>query len=230
MGTEGAGTSSEETRVKTRSVALALLLAAAGTLGAAAAPGPSHQDRTWLATTRVNDLSEMDNGTSAQKRAATARVRELGKQFQRDHTNLDRSVKAASLRFGVNLPIDPSPDQQRSLAAVEDRDGEAYDAAWVSAEIAQHRKALAAAQVELANGTDPTIVGLARTAEPMLRAHLRALQGAAPARPAKRVNAGTGGQAASDLLPDSSSLALLGFGAVAVAGAAAGLRWRRLSR
>jgi putative membrane protein len=216
--------------VKTRSVALVLLLAAAGTLGAAATPGPSQQDRQWLATTRMNDLSEMDNGTSAQKRAATVRIRQLGRQFQADHTRLDRSVKDASLRLGVNLPIDPSSDQQRARRAVEDHDGEAYDAAWVSAEIAQHRQALAATQVELANGTDASIVALAKTAEPMLQAHLRALQGAAPARPAKRVNAGTGGQAASDLLPGSSSLVLLGFGAVAVGGAAAGLRWRRLAR
>jgi putative membrane protein len=216
--------------VKTRSVALVLVLAAAGTLGAAATPGPSQQDRNWLATARMNDLSEMDNGAAAQKRAATPRVRELGRQFQADHTRFDRSVKDASLRLGVNLPVDPSSDQQRTRRAVEDHDGEAYDAAWIAAEIAQHREALAATQAEVAGGTEPSIVALARTAEPMLQSHLRALQGAAPARPAKRVNAGTGGQAASGLLPDSSSLVLLGFGAVAVAGAAAGLRWRRLSR
>lgn len=216
--------------MKTRSVALVLLLAAAGTLGAAASPGPSQQDRAWLAATRMNDLAEMDAGTSAQKRAATVRVRELGRQFQADHTKLDLKVKDASLRHGVNLPVEPSPEQLSSLRAVEDHDGESYDAAWVSAEIAQHRQALAATQTELANGSEPSIVALAKTAEPMLQAHLRALQGAAPARPAKRVNAGTGGQAASDLLPDSSGTVLIGFGVLAVAGAAAGLRLRRLSR
>ena len=216
--------------MKTRSVALALLIAAAGTLGAAATPGPSQQDRTWLASTRMDDLAEMDNGTSAQKRAATARVRQLGRQFKADHIKLDLSVKDASLRHGVNLPVAPSTEQWKSLRAVEDHNGQGYDAAWVSAEIAQHRQALAATQTELANGTEPSIVALAKTAEPMLQAHLRALQGAAPARPAKRVNAGTGGQAASELLPDSSSVVLRGFGLLAVAGAAAGLRLRRLSR
>ena len=210
-----------------------LLLAPATALGIvllAAAPAlaaPSGQDASWMQAIHQGNLAEIAAGQAAQQQASDGQVRQLGAMFVQDHTQLDNSLTQAAQQFGVQLPSDPTAQQQQELAAVKQKSGQAFDSAWVSSQIASHQTALAATQQELQAGSDPTVLGLARTAAPVVQKHLTELQNLAGQMgvPAT-VNGGTGGQAADDGLW-TVGWAITGLGAlVALAGTAALVRRR----
>jgi putative membrane protein len=182
----------------------AVVIAATGLLLAVAAPAlaePNEQDEAWLAAAHQSNLSEIAAGESAQQNATTEQVREMGATLVEDHTTLDDDLVAVAEELGVDLPDAPTEEQQAILAEVEENEGEAYDAAWVAAQIDGHAATLAAIEEELAEGQDEQVIGLAETARPVVEDHydhLTELSGTLTGVPA-----GTGGQmgAANPLAP-----------------------------
>jgi putative membrane protein len=199
-------------------LAAALTLPAA-TAGAAPAAAPSAQDRQWMVAAHQSNLTEIAAGKAAQQKATTAKVRNLGAMFIRDHTTLDAQVRAAAKSLGVRLPSTPNAQQRAALAAVAGKSGSAFDAAWIAAQTTGHRQALAATDKEISSGSDATALKLARAARPVVATHYSELTSGGTGSPTA-VGAGTGGQAATDgTVP---GLALTGAG-VLLAAAAGGL-------
>jgi putative membrane protein len=202
--------------VPIRAVAVAalgavLLLVGAGTASAA----PSPQDTTWMVAAHQSNLTEIAAGQAAQQKATSQQVKDLGAMFIQMHTALDADLTAAAKTLGVSLPDAPTASQQATLASVAAKSGAAFDSAWVTSQIAGHRTTLAATQKEVSSGSDATVVKLATAATPVVQQHLTALL-ALPEAPSS-VQAGTGGQAASDRTP--WLLALAAMGAALLAGA-----------
>jgi putative membrane protein len=195
--------------------ALALPAAAAT---AAPAAAPSAQDRQWMVAAHQSNLTEIAAGKAAQQKATTAKVRNLGAMFIRDHTAQDAKLRAAAKSFGVDLPGSPNAQQRASLAAVAAKSGAAFDSAWIAAQTVGHRQTLAATDKELANGSDATVLKLARASRPVIAMHYRELTSGSGSP--MSVGAGTGGQAAVD--GTAPGLALTGAGVV-LAAAAGGL-------
>ncbi|MCU1604094.1 MAG: hypothetical protein JWP46_559 [Modestobacter sp.] len=202
----------------------AVVLAAAPALAA-----PSNQDTTWMQAAHQGNLAEIAAGNAAQKSAASDKVRQLGAMFVQMHTQLDASLTQAAQQLGVQLPGQPSAEQQQQLAAVQQKTGQAFDAAWISQQIAAHATTLAATQRELQSGSDTAVLGLARTATPVVQQHLTELRDAArqAGLPAS-VPAGTGGQAADDGV-STLGWALVATGALAVVAGTVGLGRRRMT-
>jgi putative membrane protein len=210
-----------------------LLLAPAAALGIvllAAAPAlaaPSGQDTTWMQTIHQGNLAEIAAGQAAQQQAGNGQVRQLGMMLVQDHTRLDKSLTQAAQQLGVQLPSGPTAQQQQELAAVKQKSGQAFDSAWVSSQTASHQTALAATQQELQAGSDQTVLGLARTAEPVIQKHLTELQNLAGGMGTPTsVNGGTGGQAADDGLRTAGWM-IAGLGALVVLAGTAALVRRR---
>jgi putative membrane protein len=154
---------------------LALVVPAAGTSHAQAL---NDQDRAWLAAAHQSNLAEIAAGTAAQQQATTDTVKNLGAMFVQMHTQLDADLTAVAQQLGVTLPTAPTPEQQQSLAAVQAQQGPAFDAAWITQQIASHQATLAATQQQLAQGSDPTVIALAQASTPVVEQHLRELQAA----------------------------------------------------
>jgi putative membrane protein len=207
--------------------------AVAGTVLLAASPAlaaPSSQDLTWMVAAHQGNLAEIAAGNAAQQSATTAQVKQLGAMFVQMHTQLDTALSQAAQQLGVQLPGGPTAAQQQQLAAVQQQTGQSFDTAWVSQQIASHATTLAATQQQLASGSDPTVIGLATTAAPVVSQHLAELrQTAAQFGIPSSVPGGTGGQAAtSSWLPVGWAAAGLG-GLAALAGGAGLLRRRTTS-
>jgi putative membrane protein len=166
-----------------------------------------------------SNLTEIAAGKAAQQKATTAKVRNLGAMFIRDHTTMDAQLRAAAKSLGVSLPSTPNAQQRASLAAVAAKSGSAFDAAWIAAQTTGHRQTLAATDKEISSGSDATVLKLARAARPVVARHYAELTSGGTGSPTT-VGAGTGGQAATDgTVP---GLALTGAG-VLLAAAAGGL-------
>ena len=202
----------------------AVARAAAGTASAQAAP--SQQDITWMNAAHISNMAEIAAGQSAQTRATTDRVRELGAMFEEMHTQLDADLTAAASQLGVTLPTAIPPEVQAQLDQVEAQQGEAYDTAWIAQQTAAHQATLAATQTEVASGSDPTVVALATAATPVVQQHLDELQapGTASGVPTA-VQTGDGGLLDGD--DDRSRLLIFGALAAASFAGAAGLTLAR---
>jgi putative membrane protein len=214
-----------------RSVRLVFLPAAVlGAVVLTSAPAlaaPSDQDVTWMQAAHQSNLAEIAAGNAAQQSATDNQVKQLGQMFVQMHTQLDQALTQAAQQLGVQLPSSPSASQQQELATVQQKSGRAFDTAWVSQQIGGHETALAATTRELQNGSEAAVLDLARTATPVVQQHLDQLRGLAQqyGLPTS-VNAGTGGQAASDGAR-TAGWALAGVGALALAAGTVGLARRR---
>ncbi|MCZ2804273.1 DUF4142 domain-containing protein [Modestobacter sp. VKM Ac-2983] len=205
-------------------VAVAGLVALAATPALAA---PSDQDVTWMQSAHQSNLAEIAAGEAAQQSATTQEVRDLGAVLVADHSTLDQSLTQAAEEFGVELPAEPTAAQQAALARVQEQSGRAFDSAWIAAQITGHVNSAAATQQEIATGTDPQVVELARTALPVIQGHLERLRAlAGEFGVPTSVPGGTGGQAA-DGGAGALGVGLVGVGALAVLGGTVGLVRRR---
>src|SRR5699024_7004013 len=131
-----------------------VLLGAAVLAVSPAAAEPSEQDEAWMVAAHQSNLAEIAAGTTAQEQATTDAVREMGATLIADHEALDADLVALAEELGVDLPDQPSPEQEAALTEVREQQGEAFDTAWIASQIEGHRMSLAAGQEEIANGSD----------------------------------------------------------------------------
>ncbi|MEU6783251.1 DUF4142 domain-containing protein [Nonomuraea angiospora] len=137
---------------------------------------PSEQDKAWMRGIHEVNLAEVQAGQLGVGKGSTARIKTIGKMLVVDHTKLDTKVTNAATQLHITLPMSPSADQRAMLAKLQDSPRDEFDEDFTAAMINGHQQALAATKVEISHGTSPTVVALARTAEPALVAHLTALR------------------------------------------------------
>ncbi|MEV4714343.1 DUF4142 domain-containing protein [Micromonospora sp. NPDC049374] len=156
-------------------LAALVLVGVAPAAAAQAAAQPSEQDTQYLQAVHQVNLYEIAAGELAQEKGQNQQVKELGQQFVTDHTELDQSVQDLAGQLNVELPSEPTTDQQAGLDQLNNASGEEFDRLWVTQELAGHVQAIQATQTEISQGTEPQVVQLAQTALPVLQAHYDAL-------------------------------------------------------
>src|SRR5437763_1010470 len=72
-------------------------------------------------------------------------------------------------------PGTPNAQQRATLASVSAKSGAAFDSAWIASQITGHRAALAATDKEIANGSDATVLKLAKASRPIIAKHYNEL-------------------------------------------------------
>ncbi|MDO3686967.1 DUF4142 domain-containing protein [Micromonospora sp. C28ISP2-4] len=140
-----------------------------------AAAQPSTQDTQYLQAVHQVNLFEITAGNLAQQKGQNQQVKDLGKMFVTDHTQLDQTVQSTAQQLNVQLPADPTADQQKVLDKLNNLNGAEFDKAWVTAQLAGHVQAIQATQTEISQGSDQSVVQIAQDALPVLQAHYDAL-------------------------------------------------------
>ncbi|MBQ1027273.1 DUF4142 domain-containing protein [Micromonospora sp. C95] len=156
-------------------LAALVLVGVAPAAAAQAAAQPSEQDTQYLQAVHQVNLYEIAAGELAQEKGQNQQVKELGQQFVTDHTELDQSVQDLAGQLNVDLPSEPTTEQQDGLDQLNNASGEEFDRLWVTQELAGHVQAIQATQTEISQGSEPQVVQLAQTALPVLQAHYDAL-------------------------------------------------------
>lgn len=142
---------------------------------AQAAAQPSTQDTQYLQALHQVNLFEITAGNLAQQKGQNQQVKDLGKMFVTDHTQLDQTVQSTAQQLNVQLPADPTADQQKVLDKLNNLSGAEFDKAWVTAQLAGHVQAIQATQTEISQGSEQSVVQIAQDALPVLQAHYDAL-------------------------------------------------------
>ncbi|MBX7265989.1 DUF4142 domain-containing protein [Micromonospora sp. Llam7] len=156
-------------------LAALVLVGVAPAAAVQAAAQPSEQDTQYLQAIHQVNLYEIAAGELAQEKAQNEQVKELAQQFVTDHTELDQSVQDLAGQLGVELPSEPTSDQQSGLDQLNNASGEEFDRLWVTQGLAGHVQAIQATQTEISQGAESQVVQLAQTALPVLQAHYDAL-------------------------------------------------------
>lgn len=165
-------------RMRALIIAAAGIAAIAATVSAADA-APSSQDTQFLQQAHQANLAEISAGRLAQQRGDSPVVKSIGATLVKDHTTLDSSLQRTADALGVALPAEPTTDQQVTAAQLEQQSGPGFDNVLVTSEIEGHEMSMAAVQTEIAHGSDPQVVDVARTAAPVVARHLQLLRAAA---------------------------------------------------
>jgi predicted outer membrane protein len=98
------------------------------------APSPAADDESVgpadlevLQKVKQAGLWEMPVGMWASERAVNPRVREVGGLISAEHEQLDGIVTAAAAQLHVDLPTQPSPEQQGWMREIDAQRGAAFD-------------------------------------------------------------------------------------------------------
>ncbi|MFG3602032.1 DUF4142 domain-containing protein [Micromonospora chersina] len=156
-------------------LAALVLVGLAPAAAAQAAAQPSTQDTQYLQALHQVNLFEITAGNLAQQKGQNQQVKDLGKMFVTDHTQLDQTVQSTAQQLNVQLPADPTADQQKVLDRLNNLSGAEFDKAWVTAQLAGHVQAIQATQTEISQGSEQSVVQIAQDALPVLQAHYDAL-------------------------------------------------------
>jgi putative membrane protein len=195
------------TRLATRAAVIAGAVALAGVALAApagaAGTSTSAADENWLVAAHQMNLAEMAAGRDASRYANDGSVRDFAEDLVSEHGELDQKIIELARKYDVFLPKTPTAAQAQALAALQGREGEAYDTAWVRARIASHRQAQTVNQREVDSGEASDVRTAARDTRATEQDHLERLNDLAVdlgiAGPPAEVTGGTGGQAAAGL-------------------------------
>jgi putative membrane protein len=172
----------------TAAVALA---PAAATAASTSTPSPSRSasgakyaaDRHWLKAIIQSDRAEIAAGKLAQQRGTTPAVRDLGAMLVTDHAKHLARITKVARRLHQAVPTSRSPVQRWEALVLAGQSGPAFDATWLSAQIADHQQDISDTQDEVTDGSHPLLRNEATVVLPTLRKHLKAAQTAAGQTP-----------------------------------------------
>ncbi|MFC5815323.1 DUF4142 domain-containing protein [Nonomuraea harbinensis] len=136
--------------------------------------GPA--DRDFLVKVRQAGLWEIPVGQWAQKRADSARVKDVGQHLVEDHTKLDAQVRRVAAKLNVPLPDRPNPDQQRWMAQLASETGPAFDRDFARLLRAAHGKVFAVVANVRAGTRNAEIRKFAGTAVTVVMRHMTLLE------------------------------------------------------
>jgi putative membrane protein len=139
----------------------------------------SAQDTTYLQQAHQTNLAEIAAGNMAQQKSNNQTVKNLGVKFVNDHTKLDQALKSVAQSLGVSLPQAPNAQQQAVAKQLKAASGSQFNNLFVNSQLAGHTQAMQAGQTEIANGSNPQVIKLARDSAPVIASHHQALEAAA---------------------------------------------------
>ena len=129
-------------------------------------------DQKFMLDAAKGGMMEVQLGQTAQQKASSAAVKELGKKIEQDHTKAGTELAALAKSKNVSLPADPG-SEKAMIDKLSSLSGAAFDKAYVKAMIRDHKKDVKEFEHESVNGMDTDVKAFAAKTLPTLQEHLR---------------------------------------------------------
>ncbi|MFI6793936.1 DUF4142 domain-containing protein [Nonomuraea sp. NPDC050383] len=133
------------------------------------------QDTMFLREAHQGNLTEVAIGKLAEAKGASDAVRSIGATLMADHAKLDMAVREAARRLDVALPTRPAQKQRALLERMSTLSGTAFDRAWLTAMVADHREDVKKFKTEIREGSSAVVKEVAKSGLPVIRKHLNEL-------------------------------------------------------
>ncbi|MEV7417999.1 DUF4142 domain-containing protein [Streptomyces sp. NPDC089919] len=147
----------------------------AGTLSTPYGPLTA-QDRDFVRKVRLAGLWELPAGRQAQQRASRESVRIAGEHLVEGHTELDRRVIEVGQALGLDLPNQPSEQQQGWLTELDRAQGDLYERRFIQLLRQAHGKVFALVALVRAQTRNSMVRALATDANATVLDHMTVLE------------------------------------------------------
>lgn len=157
----------------------AMASASAQTSGAMAASGAAPAaDTAFMHKAAMGGMAEVEMGNLAQQKAASDQVKQFGARMVQDHSKANDQLKQIASSKGVTLPASPDKKSQQTMDKMQKLSGAAFDKAYMSDMVADHKHDIAEFQKEAKSGKDADVKAFAEKTLPTLQEHLKMAEAA----------------------------------------------------
>lgn len=146
----------------------------------ARAAGVSRSDRVWMDQAHMADMAEMQAGQYAESNGSNTTIRRAGAVLIRDHQALDAKLVKLAEKLKLSLPTSLTVHQTEIGDRLSGEQGATFDHDFVATMMTGHDLMIAETRWEIAHGSSPDVVALAKQALPTLIKHLNMMRAAAP--------------------------------------------------
>src|SRR5262245_36419438 len=109
----------------------------------------SDQDKTFLTGQQQTNLAEISLGKTVIERTTNEQVRKLAGDLVSGHEKVSGENTALSQKVGITPPTEPSAEQKATAEKILAQSGDAFDRAYVDAQVEGHTKSLEKANKEI---------------------------------------------------------------------------------
>lgn len=138
---------------------------------------PGMSDAEFVQTVANSDAFEIQSSQLAAERAARQQVKDFAAMMVRDHTQTTEQLTSLAPTLNMSAPT-PQLDatMQGRIDSLRTQSGEAFDDAYLDAQVAAHEEAIRTFESYVANSQTPQLRDWANTTLPKLREHLQTVQ------------------------------------------------------
>ena len=163
------------------SFALALVLGSSAAIGQTPPPPPPPEAKTaatpYVAAAGMSDLYEINSSQIALQKSKSAAVRKFADMLIKHHQKTTAATTKAAAKAGIALPppmLDPGA--AASIAELQGAPEANFDRIYIGQQIPAHMAALDLHQSYLTGGDQAPLRASAKSAIPIIKAHLSAAQ------------------------------------------------------
>ena len=157
----------------------AVVPAASAQMMASPAPAVMPADYQFVAKAAYGGWGEIAAARVALQRSGDPRIHALANRMIADHTAANQELAALAASRGIAAPTVPDSARQGTVAVLQQMSGPAFDSAYLTQQIADHRVAITLYETAASSSADPALRAFAQRQLPVLHHHLQEVSGAA---------------------------------------------------
>jgi len=133
-------------------------------------------DQRFVIEAAQGGMAEVELGQLATQKAASDDVKKFGQRMVDDHTKANDQLKQVASQKNITLPTDIGAKNKATKDHLEKLSGAAFDKAYMTHMVQDHKKDVAEFQKEANSGKDADVKNFASQTLPTLQEHLRMAQ------------------------------------------------------
>lgn len=134
------------------------------------AKNPS-MDQAFVTKASQGGAAEVELGNMAASQGTTDDVKSFGQRMVDDHTKANHALKGGASDGGFTVAVGPSAKQKADGAKLKSMQGKAFDKAYASAMVKDHKETVALFEKEAKSGSDAKLKTFAQETLPTLKEH-----------------------------------------------------------
>lgn len=130
-------------------------------------------DQAFATKAAEGGMAEVKLGQLAQEKGTSQAVKDFGKRMEQDHSKANDELKSAASQANINLPSQPSAQEQQTYDKLSKLSGEEFDRAYARDMVRDHMHDVRAFRQEAKSGSNQEIKNFAQQTLPTLEEHLK---------------------------------------------------------
>lgn len=142
-------------------------------LGGKSSPEVMKTDNSFFKNVAVGNMTEIESSKIALEKSQDPSLKNFAQMMITDHTDAGSKVAAVAAQKMVELPTKLDDTHQKMIDDLSGKSGTDFNKAYIDLQVAAHKEAIAVANDEVNNGSDPDVRALASKLQIPFNKHLR---------------------------------------------------------